>query len=106
MKQCKCDERIETRINTWNQFVEWKDFFEKQIGEELFLEVPVKRPYHIGYSANGNEMKWCADKWYKCLECDTLWEFIYPDFPAQGSVKKYSANDCIHYHLNDSNRQW
>ena len=28
-------------------------------------------------------------------QLETLWEFIYPDFPAQGSVRKLSADDYM-----------
>ena len=82
MTKCDCNEKIVIKINSWKQFEELKDFFEE-------------KPYHTGYSVNGNAMKWYADKWYKCLECDVLWEFIYPDFPAQGSVRKLSADDYM-----------
>lgn len=93
MTKCDCNERIGIKINSWKQFEELKDFFEEQVEKGLFIEIPVERPYHTGYSVEGKAMKWYADKWYKCLECDVLWEFIYPDFPAQGSVRKLSADD-------------
>ena len=44
---------------------------------------------------DGKAMKWYADKWYKCLKCGVLWEFVYPDFPAQGSVRKLNLNDYM-----------
>lgn len=93
--KCDCDERIGIKINSWKQFEELKAFFEEQVEEGIFVEIPVEKPYYIGYSSDGKEMKWYADKWYKCVECGVLWEFIYPDFPAQGSVRKFSENDCI-----------
>lgn len=93
MKRCDCDERIGIKINSWKQFEELKDFFDEQVKKGLFIEVPVDRPYYVGRSANGKAMKWYADKWYKCLGCNVLWEFVYPDFPAQGFVRKLSAED-------------
>lgn len=95
MKQCDCDERIGIEINSWKKFEELKAFFEEQVKKGLFVEISVKKPYYIGYSIDGKAMKWYADKWYKCLECDTLWEFIYPDFPAQGSVRKLDADNYM-----------
>lgn len=95
MIKCDCDERIGIKINSWKQFEELKEFFEKQVERGIFIEIPVERPYHVGYGVNGKVMKWYADKWYRCLECDVLWEFIYPDFPAQGSVRKFSADNYI-----------
>lgn len=95
MMRCDCDERIGIKINSWKQFEQLKTFFEEQVEKGLFIEIPVKKPYYIGHSINGKVVKWYADKWYKCLECGVLWEFIYPDFPAQGSVRKLSLDDCI-----------
>jgi len=68
-------------------------FFEEQVKKGVFIEIPVERPYYIGYAANGKAFKWYADKWYKCLACGVLWEFKYPDFPAVGAVRKLNAED-------------
>lgn len=90
---CDCKERIGIKINSWKQFQETKTFFEVQVKKGIFSDIPVEKPYYVGYTINRKEKKWYADKWYKCLECGVLWEFIYPDFPAQGSVRKISVND-------------
>lgn len=96
MMQCDCNERIGIKINSWDQFKELKNFFEEQVKKGLFAEVPVEKPYYVGYSSlDGKAMEWYADKWYKCLECGVLWEFVYPDFPARGSVRKLSADDYM-----------
>ena len=78
MMKCDCNERTGTKINSWKQFEKLRDFFEEQVKKGLFIEIPVERPYYTGCSVNGKVMKWYADKWYKCLECNTIWEFIYP----------------------------
>jgi len=93
MIKCDCKERIGTKINSWKQFEELKVFFDVQVKAGIFVEIPVEKPYYIGYSYDGKAMKWYADKWYKCCECDVLWEFIFPDFPAQGCVKKLNVSD-------------
>ena len=93
MRQCDCDERIGIKISSWKQFEELKDFFQGQVRKGLFIEIPVEEPYYIGYSVDGKAMKWYADKWYKCLECGELWEFVYPDFPAYGAVRNLSINE-------------
>lgn len=93
MIKCDCNERIGTKINSWKQFEELKNFFEEQVEKGVFVEIPVRIPYYTGYSADGKIMKWYADKWYKCIQCDVLWEFVYPDFPAKGSVRKLSTDD-------------
>lgn len=95
VKQCDCDERIGIKINSWKQFEELKGFFEEQVKKGLFVDVPVEKEYYAGHSGTGKEMKWYADKWYRCLECGALWEFVYPDFPAQGYVKKLCPADII-----------
>lgn len=92
---CDCDERIGVKINSWRQFEELKTFFEKQVEKRVFLEIPVEKPYYIGYGVSEKAMNWYADKWYKCLKCGALWEFVYPDFPAQGFVRKLSAKDFM-----------
>lgn len=89
VKKCDCNERIGTKINSWRQFEELKSFFETQTEHGLFQEIPVKKPYYVGYGVGRNaRMEWYADHWYLCSDCGTLWEFVYPDFPAQGSVRK------------------
>ena len=88
MKNCDCSERVETKINSWSQFEEIKNFFEERKRENVFIDLPVTKPYYIGYSADGKAMSWYADKWYKCRECGVIWEVVYPEFPAQGFVKK------------------
>lgn len=85
---CDCNERIGAKINSWKQFEELKAFFEKQVSTGVFIEVPVEQPYYTGYNTEGKVINWYADKWYKCACCGVLWEFIYPDFPAQGEIKK------------------
>ena len=57
MKRCDCNERIGVKINSWKQFEELKAFFEQQAEKGVFLEIPVKKPYYIGHSADGKEMK-------------------------------------------------
>lgn len=88
MVKCDCNERIEIKINSLRKYEEMKNFFKEQIEKEIFTEMHVEKPYHIGHSIDGREMRWYADKWYKCIECGIIWEFVYPDFPAQGYVKK------------------
>lgn len=95
MRECDCKERIGVKINSWKQFEELKSFFDGQVEKGVFIETPVETPYYIGYCANGDEMKWYANKWYKCLACKTRWEFIFPDFPAQGSVRKMEADGYV-----------
>ena len=92
MIKCDCNERIGIKINSWKQFEELNSFFQEQVQKGIFTEIPVEKPYHVGYSANGKVMEWYADKWYKCLDCGIIWEFIYPNFPAQGSIRKLNSN--------------
>lgn len=89
MMKCDCAERIGIRINSYNFFIELKEFFEGQAQKSIFEDVPVEEPYYIGYSEDSDPLYWYADKWYRCNACGTLWEFRYPDFPAVGRVRKF-----------------
>ena len=92
MKCCDCDERIGVRIDSGKQFEELKSFFEEQVEKGIFVEKPVKKPYYIGRVGLLTKMKWYADKLYQCEVCGVLWEFIYPDFPTLGEVRKFNSN--------------
>lgn len=50
MMKCDCAERIGIRINSYNFFIELKEFFEGQVQKGIFEDVPVEEPYYIGYS--------------------------------------------------------
>ena len=93
MNQCDCDERIGIEINSFELYEELRKFFEYQVQEGVFCDIPVESPYFCGYGLKPEEVKdefkWYADKWYKCKCCGTLWEFQYPDFPAKGFVRKF-----------------
>lgn len=94
MIQCDCDKRIGIDINSYLLFEELEAYFEEQVKKKIFKEIPVTQPYFCGYNLKSEEVKdefkWYADKWYKCKNCGTLWEFKYPDFPAKGFVRKFS----------------
>lgn len=93
MINCDCNERIGIKINSLKQFEEMKVFFDEQVAKGCFIEVPVDKPYHVGQNIKGEIMRWYANKWYKCLVCGVIWEFIYPNFPAQGTIRKIIKND-------------
>lgn len=88
---CDCEERIGVEINSYQQFEELKNFFNEQIENGTFAEIKVEKPHYVWNDEKGNEMKWYADKWYKCNICNTVWEFDYPDFPATGFVRKING---------------
>lgn len=86
--KCDCEERIGVEINSVNQFEELKQYFNAQVKNGTFSDILVEKPYYEWSDENGREVKWYADKWYKCNVCNTIWEFVHPDFPAKGFVKK------------------
>ena len=61
MIKCECSERIGSVINSYQLYEEIKMFFEEQVKEGRFSEVPVEKPYCNGF-------EWKADKWYKCMD--------------------------------------
>lgn len=89
MINCDCNERFSIDINSIILFKEMKYYFQEQVDQGIFVEVPVEIPHYIGYDINGNIIKWYANRWYKCKCCGSLWEFDYPDFPAEGFVRKF-----------------
>lgn len=86
--KCDCNERVGIKVGTMKLFQELKEFFDTQVKAGIFIEEDVKVPFYI-WKGNGEEKKWYATKWYKCLQCGCLWEFDYPDFPASGFVRKF-----------------
>jgi len=97
MMKCDCNERIGVEINSFHLYEELKEFFDTQVHNKVFDDIPVKLPYFNGYNLKEREIKkefeHYADKWYKCKKCGTLWEFKYPDFPAKGFVRKFSNGE-------------
>ncbi len=85
---CECSERYETKIDTWKLFEEIKSYFEEQVSLGVYEDISVTEPYYVGQS-DAQTIKWYADKWYRCKICGCLWEFVYPDFPANGFVRKF-----------------
>lgn len=93
VKKCDCNERIGVDISTQKGFMELKDFFNQQVKNRIFKEVPVKEPFYVG-EGKLESISWYANKWYKCSYCGCLWELEYPDFPAKGFTKKFE--DAVH----------
>jgi len=85
---CECADRFEIEINSNMLLEEIKLFFDEQVNQHIYEDTPVKTPFYIGLSKVQN-IEWYATKWYKCNKCGCLWEFNYPDFPAQGFVRKF-----------------
>ena len=93
VKKCDCNERIGIDVSTQKEFMELKDFFNQQVEDGIFKDVPVTEPFYVG-EGKLESISWYAKKWYKCSYCGCLWEFDYPDFPAKGFVKKFE--DGVH----------
>ena len=66
MNQCDCDERIGIEINSFELYEELRKFFEYQVQEGVFCDIPVESPYFCGYGLKPEEVKdefkWYADK--------------------------------------------
>ncbi len=88
--KCECEERMEVKIDSYSLFQEVKVFFEREVAKGIYQDVLVEMPYYVGCSTIKIEkIPWYATKWYKCNDCGCLWEFNYPEFPAQGFVRKF-----------------
>lgn len=92
MIKCDCSSLKETEINSYKLFEELKMYFNKKVEENVFQDVAVKRPLQI-IGDNGECItQWYPTKWYQCNECDTIWAFEYPDFPAKGHIYKLNSS--------------
>lgn len=85
---CDCDKRVGTNISSLKLFEELKEFFESQTDINIFEELKSNISYYSWKNGN-KKVEWYATKWYKCSCCNCLWEFNYPDFPAEGFVRKF-----------------
>ena len=88
---CICNKLKDEKINTWEQYEQLQALFDEYEKNGELVTIPIEKPYYIGKSANGSVYEWYADRWYKCTDCGTIWEFVYPEFPAQGFVKRLIA---------------
>lgn len=48
--KCECRQLHETEINSWDLFQDITDYFEKKENDGLYEDIPVTKPYYIGYS--------------------------------------------------------
>jgi hypothetical protein len=89
---CECDNRYPAEIDSQALFSEIQAFFDGEVLSGVYADVPVTKPYYSWF-ADGKSKKWYADKWYQCQVCGCLWEFQYPDFPANGAVRKFVGGE-------------
>lgn len=88
MNKCKCNIIQEGKITSIQQFRELKKLLQELVLSEDITNIQVLKPYYVGHDKQGNEVKWFANKWYKCNNCGLIWEVVFPDFPAPGNVRK------------------
>ena len=73
--------------------VKKQDIITKLVAEGKLQEVPVARPYYVGYSkVRKTSLEWFADKWYRCDETGIVWEYLHPDFPTNGFLRPLPAD--------------
>ena len=88
MEKCLCEGTTDEKINTQKRFEEIKALFEEH---EEYVQISPLKPYYSYEDKN-----YYSNKWYRCSVCGCVFEFNYPDFPAQGFLKKY---ECHKYEL-------
>lgn len=89
--KCECSNRVGTSIKSLKQFEEIKAFFEHQAETGNYIIQKPQLPYFVS-----PDKKWFANIWYKCRICGCLWELNFPDFPAEGFVRKFpDGKYCI-----------
>lgn len=92
MIQCECLSLDELEINSYKLFEEIKAYFNKELEENMFQDIPVKKPLQIIDDKGFCVTQWYPNKWYKCNECGIIWAFGYPEFPAKGYVYKLNSS--------------
>ena len=55
MNQCDCNERIGIEINSFQLYEQLRKFFEYQVQEDVFCDIPVELPYFCGYDLKPEE---------------------------------------------------
>ena len=90
----KCDcENINTHsINSYNEFVHIKKYFEQMVGKKMYTELKDEKPLCLYDNLGNTVVQWHPDKYYICNICGQKWALEYPDFPAVGSLYKI---DCM-----------
>lgn len=86
--ECDCEERTKIIIDSLKLFQELLTFFDGQVQNKLFIEEVPNQPYYI-WKVDNKEKAWYATKWCRCKACGCFWELNYPDFPANGFVRKF-----------------
>ena len=86
---CECADRFETKIDSFKLFEEIIIFFQEQVNKKIFDDFSDYSK--IWYLDGGSERNIYRTtlKHYKCRACGCLWEFVYPEFPAYGFVRKF-----------------
>lgn len=82
---CECCATNECEVDSLFTQNKFENFFFKNIRTGTFIEEKPGIPYYTF-----DQSKWYADKWYRCTVCGCLWEYVKPDFPASGFVRKFT----------------
>ena len=90
--KCECAERYETGIDSYKLFQELKHFFDAEVSNCIFEDIPVEKTIKRFDDQGKIVTQWYPDKWYRCRVCGQLWAFAYPDFPAKGRVYKLETD--------------
>jgi hypothetical protein len=84
--KCDCESQLDIKVDTFGIFSNYLNYFDQKVKDGIMEEIPVETPLYVWNNEN-KEIKWYADKWYRCKICGLIWEFEYPDFPACGNVR-------------------
>lgn len=82
---CECDTENECELDSLSIQNDYEKFFLRNIRTGALIEENPNIPYYTF-----DKTKWYADKWYRCTVCGCLWEYVKPDFPAGGFVRKFA----------------
>lgn len=85
---CDCDKfdiTNEYELNSIRKQEQYEAFFSRNVKMGIFTEEMPDTPYYTYHS-----FIYYADKWYRCKVCGCLWEYVEPNFPSCGFVRKFA----------------
>ena len=90
---CDCTKREDIKIDSYELFKALKDEFEQLV--EVGTLKDISDYGQIWYEDGGEEKQIyrTTRKVYQCIICGCKWVFMYPEFPANGYIKKIGNHD-------------
>jgi hypothetical protein len=100
---CACFGQETITIDSHKRLAEVEDTIASRLEDKTLIGMPVGWPFNIAFS-HTEIWFFFADSWYHCQECGAVWEFVRPDFPAKGFLRRLENKEPSFSHLKLSQR--